>query len=183
MGCKTCVRDKVRTLEGSSDADGMIMSGPNLDGSKSQPFWRLMLRLKTQRLEYSMRAYCMFNALTPLVSAFFMTTPLSKLADTLQTMQAVSHAAGAGRPALNPVGTTPSTGASFAAEFKRALDGVAHMQNAAATQAKAFTVGEPNISLNDVMIDMQKASLAFQTTVQVRNRLVAAYQEVASMPV
>jgi flagellar hook-basal body complex protein FliE len=33
------------------------------------------------------------------------------------------------------------------------------------------------------MIDMQKASIAFQATVQVRNRLVAAYQEIASMPV
>jgi flagellar hook-basal body complex protein FliE len=30
---------------------------------------------------------------------------------------------------------------------------------------------------------MQKASLAFQTAVQVRNRLVSAYQEIASMPI
>jgi flagellar hook-basal body complex protein FliE len=44
-------------------------------------------------------------------------------------------------------------------------------------------MGEPGISLNDVMIDLQKASVGFQATVQVRNRLVAAYQEIASMPV
>ena len=57
------------------------------------------------------------------------------------------------------------------------------MQNQAQDQAKAFEAGVPGIALNDVMIDMQTASVAFQTTVQVRNRLVAAYQEIASMPV
>jgi flagellar hook-basal body complex protein FliE len=30
---------------------------------------------------------------------------------------------------------------------------------------------------------MQKAGLAFQAAIQVRNRLVSAYQEIASMPV
>jgi len=33
------------------------------------------------------------------------------------------------------------------------------------------------------MIDLQKASVSFQGVVQVRNKLVAAYQEIASMPV
>ena len=50
-------------------------------------------------------------------------------------------------------------------------------------QARAFQMGAPDISLNDVMIDMQKAGIAFQATLQVRNRLVQAYQEIASMPV
>lgn len=71
----------------------------------------------------------------------------------------------------------------FAAELARSLNRVSQAQNAANAQAQAFEMGEPGIALNDVMIDLQKASVGFQATVQVRNRLVAAYQEIASMPV
>lgn len=75
----------------------------------------------------------------------------------------------------------PSGG--FAAELSRSLNRVSLAQNDAAAQAHAFQAGEPGVSLNDVMIDLQKANLAFQASVQVRNKLVAAYQEIASMPV
>lgn len=78
---------------------------------------------------------------------------------------------------------TSSDSGGFAAELQRSLQRVSNMQQASTQQAKAFMVGDPDISLNNVMIDMQKASIAFQATVQVRNRLVAAYQEIASMPV
>ncbi|EBP2891855.1 flagellar hook-basal body complex protein FliE, partial [Salmonella enterica] len=44
-------------------------------------------------------------------------------------------------------------------------------------------LGEPGIALNDVMADMQKASVSMQMGIQVRNKLVAAYQEVMSMQV
>lgn len=71
----------------------------------------------------------------------------------------------------------------FAAELARSLDRVSHAQNAANTQAKAFEMGDPDISLSNVMIDLQKAGLAFQATVQVRNRLVDAYKEIANMAV
>jgi len=37
------------------------------------------------------------------------------------------------------------------------------------------------VALNDVMVDLQKANVAFQTGVQVRNKLVSAYQEMMSM--
>jgi len=71
----------------------------------------------------------------------------------------------------------------FAAELTRSLARVSAMQNSSAAQARAFELGVPGVALNDVMLDMQIAGLAFSTTVQVRNRLVAAYQEIASMPV
>ncbi len=79
--------------------------------------------------------------------------------------------------------TTMGPQGGFAAELSRSLQRVSMAQNDAAAQARAYQSGEPGVSLNDVMIDMQKASLAFQATVQVRNRLVAAYQEISSMPV
>lgn len=41
----------------------------------------------------------------------------------------------------------------------------------------------PGISLNDVMVDLQKSAVSLQLGVQVRNKLVAAYQDIMNMPV
>ena len=66
---------------------------------------------------------------------------------------------------------------------RAALDRISDTQTAARTQAEKFTLGEPGVALNDVMTDMQKASVSMQMGIQVRNKLVAAYQEVMSMQV
>ena len=71
----------------------------------------------------------------------------------------------------------------FAAELQRSIRRVTAAQNAASAQAKAFELGAPDVSLNDVMVDMQKASIGFSTAIQVRNKLVAAYKEISSMAV
>ncbi|HQR82111.1 MAG TPA: flagellar hook-basal body complex protein FliE, partial [Thiotrichales bacterium] len=42
---------------------------------------------------------------------------------------------------------------------------------------------DPNVELSEVMIQAQKASLAFQAMTQVRNKLVEAYKDVMSMPI
>ena len=70
----------------------------------------------------------------------------------------------------------------FAAELRRSLDGISAAQNSANAQAEAFELGKPGVALNDVMVDLQKAGVAFQTGLQVRNRLVSAYQEIMSLP-
>ena len=44
-------------------------------------------------------------------------------------------------------------------------------------------MGDPNTNLQDVMISMQKSTIAFQQTIQVRNKLVQAYQEIMNMQV
>lgn len=111
-----------------------------------------------------------------------MSTPsIGSIENLLAQMRQVAESASA-LPTRTPAGKIDQQG-SFAAELSRSLQRVSVAQNDAAAQARAFQAGEPGVSLNDVMIDMQKASLAFQATVQVRNRLVAAYQEIASMPV
>lgn len=75
------------------------------------------------------------------------------------------------------------TGVSFAGQLHAALDRISEKQNAARAQAEKFTLGEPGIALNDVMTDLQKASVSMQMGIQVRNKLVAAYQEVMQMQV
>lgn len=70
---------------------------------------------------------------------------------------------------------------SFSDALKRSLSRISQTQNKAYSQAEAFELGKPGVALNDVMVDLQKASINFQMGVQVRNKLVAAYQEVMSM--
>lgn len=108
---------------------------------------------------------------------------LTAIENVLAQMRVMSQAASAGAAVGAPGNGHSSVNGGFAAELARSLEKVAELQNQSSAQARAFQLGEPNISLNDVMIDMQKASIAFQTTVQARNRLVAAYQEIASMPI
>ena len=43
--------------------------------------------------------------------------------------------------------------------------------------------GDESVNLADTMVAMQKASLSFESVVQVRNKVLSAYQEVMSMSV
>jgi flagellar hook-basal body complex protein FliE len=80
--------------------------------------------------------------------------------------------------------TTGANGATdFAAVLKSSLDGVAQMQNSAESMQQAFVMGDNNVNLSDVMINSQKANIAFQTTVQVRNKVIAAYNDIMNMQV
>ncbi|MFU0913003.1 flagellar hook-basal body complex protein FliE [Kluyvera intermedia] len=72
---------------------------------------------------------------------------------------------------------------SFAGQLHAALDRVSETQTSARTQAEKFSLGEPGVALNDVMTDLQKASVSLQMGIQVRNKLVSAYQEVMGMQV
>jgi flagellar hook-basal body complex protein FliE len=44
-------------------------------------------------------------------------------------------------------------------------------------------MGDRSVSLAEVMIASQKSSVAFEATVQVRNKLVESYKEIMNMPV
>ena len=70
---------------------------------------------------------------------------------------------------------------SFAGQLHAALDRISDTQNAARVQAEKFTLGEPGVALNDVMTDLQKSSISLQMGIQVRNKLVSAYQDILNM--
>lgn len=70
----------------------------------------------------------------------------------------------------------------FGVLLKQSIDQVNEVQQHAATMADAFERGEPNLNLSEVMIASQKAGIAFQGMVQVRNKLVEAYKDVMNMP-
>jgi flagellar hook-basal body complex protein FliE len=71
----------------------------------------------------------------------------------------------------------------FGAALKAALEQVSDAQQEAVRLQREFDLNAPNVNLHEVMVSLQKASLSFQTMVQVRNRLVSAYQEIMNMQV
>jgi len=73
-------------------------------------------------------------------------------------------------------------GADFAAMLKQSIGSVNEAQEAAGKMSQAFETGDTNVSLAEVMIASQKASVSFQAMLQVRNKLVSAYQDVMNMP-
>jgi flagellar hook-basal body complex protein FliE len=67
--------------------------------------------------------------------------------------------------------------------LKSAVDEVNSAQMDAKQLSRQFEAGDPDVNLQDVVLSLQKASLSFQTMVQVRNKLVSAYQEIMNMQV
>lgn len=83
--------------------------------------------------------------------------------------------------------SSSSTGANATAPFSelmsRSIDQVNNsMQESKATAAR-FESGDPSVSLAEVMINAQKASIQFSGMTEVRNKLLTAYKDVMNMPV
>jgi flagellar hook-basal body complex protein FliE len=109
-------------------------------------------------------------------------TVANPLTSALQQIQSMASEA-AGDPAASAAQAGGAYAGSFGAALKASLDKVSNDQVAAEGEAKAFEVGAPNVSLNDVMIDGQKAGIGFQFALQVRNKLVTAYNDIMQMQV
>ncbi|MDC4168775.1 flagellar hook-basal body complex protein FliE [Photobacterium damselae] len=81
----------------------------------------------------------------------------------------------------------PATGQQVSADFGNllndALKTVNNLQGQSSDLATRFDQGDRSVSLSDVMIARNKSSVAFEATVQVRNKMVEAYKELMNMPV
>lgn len=89
-------------------------------------------------------------------------------------------AAGGATGGVAETGATPGT--DFTAALKSALDTVNGLQNDANSAAVSFEKGETT-DIASVMLAKQKASMGFEATLQVRNKLLSAYKDIMSMPV
>ena len=79
--------------------------------------------------------------------------------------------------------TEANTTAPFSELMSQSIDQVnSSMQESKATAAR-FESGDPSISLAEVMINAQKASIQFSGMTEVRNKLLTAYKDVMNMPV
>ncbi|HDY8195633.1 TPA: flagellar hook-basal body complex protein FliE [Vibrio vulnificus] len=83
--------------------------------------------------------------------------------------------------------TAPAKGAKVSADFStllnQAINNVNSLQKSSSDLQTRFDRGDADVSLSDVMIARNKSSVAFEATVQVRNKLVEAYKDLMNMPV
>ncbi|HEU0199130.1 MAG TPA: flagellar hook-basal body complex protein FliE [Burkholderiaceae bacterium] len=77
----------------------------------------------------------------------------------------------------------PAQQGDFFASLDAALRSVSNSQNDATELQRQFQLENPNVSLEQTMIAMNKSQIGFQAAVQVRNRLVQAYEQIMQMPV
>jgi len=71
----------------------------------------------------------------------------------------------------------------FSSMLKNSIDKVNETQKASGALSTAFQQGDESVALSEVMVAAQKASVSFQAMVQVRNKLISAYQDIMNMPV
>lgn len=79
-------------------------------------------------------------------------------------------------------GVTPS---GSSGSFLDALEGLVENTEKSAEQANAAVGGmlDKSVDVHDAMIALQRAEMSLQLTVQIRNKLVQAYQDIMRMPV
>jgi flagellar hook-basal body complex protein FliE len=82
-----------------------------------------------------------------------------------------------------PTGQQATNRVDFGNVMQNALGQVNEIQKTAGDLKTAFELGDPSVNLADVMIASQKASVAFEATLQVRNKMIDAYQEVMRMSI
>ncbi|MBK5967136.1 flagellar hook-basal body complex protein FliE [Thiocystis minor] len=108
-----------------------------------------------------------------------------QIQSVLQQMRALSQSGrieGA-RPVEGVQPARGSEGQDFASKLKEAVRSVNEVQQESTTMQTKFELGDADVSLPQVMLAMNRSSIAFEATNQVRNRLLSAYQEVMSMQV
>ncbi len=96
----------------------------------------------------------------------------------LEQNQALQRAAGRGDPSATEA-TAPG---GFGSALRNALAEVNETQSQSSAVTEAYERGETT-DIAAVMLARQRSSIAFEATLQVRNRLLTAYKDIMNMPV
>ena len=85
---------------------------------------------------------------------------------------------------LNGLGSSQATQgpSGFGDLIRQTVDKVNTNQMEASKIAASYERGE-GVPLTDVVLSMQKSSLSFEATLQVRNKVLKAYEDILNMPV
>lgn len=75
-----------------------------------------------------------------------------------------------------------SGGPGFAESLREAVDAIDTSQQKAQQLENAKAAGSP-VDVSQVMVALEKADLSFQAMVEVRNKLVSAYQEIMNLQI
>lgn len=102
--------------------------------------------------------------------------------DTTLALRQLQDAADTGEKA-DPVAALPGdTLNNFGEILKNSLNQVNQLQVDAQKAAQTYVVGGP-VELHQVMIATERAELSLELTMQIRNKLLQAYQEISRMGV
>lgn len=93
-----------------------------------------------------------------------------------------AQASASAAPAANAAQPV-AAGNGFASMLKNAIGEVNRTQQVTETLRTSFSQGDPSVELSDVMLAAARSQVNFRAMSEVRNRLVAAYQDVMNMPV
>lgn len=107
----------------------------------------------------------------------------SAIDSVLSQLRAVQSAAVGQPAAAKPASGSAVQGASFGDVLRNSIDQVNSTQQKAGQMSQAFELGSSDVNLHEVMVQMAKANISFQTMIQVRNRLVSAYHDMMNMQV
>lgn len=102
-----------------------------------------------------------------------------KVDDILRQIRELSQQAGFETNSEEAVSGNPE----FSSMLSESIDKVNKAQMDAGKLAEAFQSGDPNVTLSQVMVEMQKARVSFEALSQVRNKLINAYQEIMNMQI
>lgn len=76
-----------------------------------------------------------------------------------------------------------SDGVQFGDVFQKTLGNVNQLQLQSDQLKTRYELGDNRVGIGEVMVAAQKSNLAFEATLQVRNKLVQAYRDIMDMPV
>ena len=109
---------------------------------------------------------------------------ISSLLSDMRNLRAQTHSIqGLQGDRPDAIGSVKGPSNSFGEMLKSALNQVNSTQQSSSALSEAYIKGDSEVDITQVMVASQKSSLAFQATVQVRNKLVEAYKDVMNMPV
>ncbi|QNS01815.1 MAG: flagellar hook-basal body complex protein FliE [Buchnera aphidicola (Pentalonia nigronervosa)] len=63
------------------------------------------------------------------------------------------------------------------------LNNISTIQNNVKNNTEKFELNQSDISLNDIMLNLQKSSIALKMAIQIRNKIVTAYQEIMNQQI
>ena len=97
----------------------------------------------------------------------------------MRSVQALAQGQGVGYSE----GANGGSGSQFSNLLTQSVADVNSAMQESKALTAAFEKGDPSVSLAEVMITAQKASIQSSGMTEVRNKLLSAYQDVMNMPV
>lgn len=123
-----------------------------------------------QKMQQQMRTLSMASADNQMLNQNVNNTPVFNLPEVTTTSGAA------------PIEQTDNVGA-FANMLHEAFETVNNLQNDSSNKQTRFDLGDRSMTLSDVMLASQKASISFDATLQVRNKMIEAYKTISQMQI